>query len=198
MVHKLKCVVTLVFQPTNFRELFWRQCLLTGHAFFRAPRCFVRKLAQAMSLAKHLPVVDEDGNQWPWRILLPEGYHQRLLGYDRLLKRLRLKPKHIVNITQKAKYFKIGSKMSMPCLLTRTSTIWSYVHQRLLLPVERLEVMGIGHFVPGRTDCTGVEELYFAEQLSDKELNEVCGNSMVHIAVGSVLLFALMTTHKLQ
>ena len=191
LVDKARRLIPYQVNQLLFSALFFRRCVLDGHVFWCAPSDMVAAFLAAGAARKHMPQTDEDGRPWANRDVLSEGYLQRLLGYERMLKRARRNlTKYIYNIHQTCTYTRSMSPI-VPALMTRTSVIWSGTHQRVLIPEECLRVMGIKACGDNQHAAAGVERLHKNGKLNDHQVNLLAGNAMVQIAVGAVLMFAL-------
>ena len=129
------------------------------------------------------------------RVVLREGSRQRLLAYEKKMRKENCQKPVIFNLLQSPQYMQSLSDR-IPCLLTRTSLLWSTAKCRALIPVEHLVVMGVPMFARGRAegDRFAVETLFWQGKLASKDLCMLSGNSMAAVAIGSILLFALGAT----
>lgn len=194
LVHKTRRVIPFLVDQLMFSRLFFRRCMLEGHIFWKTtPDQAVQDFMDEKAVSKHLPTRDQDGLPWSCRSLLGQGYLQRLLGYERLCRKQNRPLKYIVNVHQKASFSKCVSNL-VPALMTRTSHIWSMVYNRLLMPLECLEVMGLKVFRNGSdalsTDI-GIIRLGLRGKLAQHQVAALAGNAMSQVAVGVALMLAL-------
>ena len=130
-----------------------------------------------------------------WKRLLPESTFQRLLQYERECEINDKDKVYIVNLCQNVTFMNQLS-LTIPCLLTKTTFLWSMRRARPMLPIEGLEVMGIPVFSPSRCaeSRSAVECLWHAKELSHADVAFLAGNSMnVHV-VAAVLAYAMGST----
>ena len=187
-----RCAPTLSYDLVGFGSLFFRHCLANGHMYWCAPECSLKRFSSQSAKKRGLPGTQGDGNSWPMREVLSMALLGKLLGYERLCARKQLPQQFIVNLLQSPWWHKILSNKT-PCLMTKTSQLWSMVHQRLMLPTECLGVQGIPMFEVGRLleHRFAVERLAMANKISPKTIAYLSGNGMHLAAVGAVLLFTL-------
>jgi hypothetical protein len=192
LVHRERRALPLELSAAVFSSLFFPKCSINGSVFWCAAAEVVATNTAAKAEALHLPTIDEHGHSWPPRMVLKQGFYQRLMAYEKLCAKSRRPCIFIVNLHQNANYSRALSKM-MPALLTRTSLMWSMVHQRCLTPLEHLVVMGVPVFDTSRSDIdrSGIELLAKRGKLTSVEITHAAGNGMVQIAIGCVLMFGL-------
>lgn len=193
LVHRERRVAPREMSAAIFSSLFFRKCMLDGHVFWCASYTAVVKYLCEKAEALHLPHTQEgSGLLWPARTLLKQGFHQRLLGYEKMCLRMGRAKKFIVNLHQSPSFTKSVTKM-MPTLMTNTSLMWSMVHERCLLPLEHLVAMGIPILDEHRNqeDISGIELLIKQDKVTGREVVHAAGNGMSQICIGAVLLFAL-------
>ena len=91
-----------------------------------------------------------------------------------------------------------GSMLACVPTLTRGNQIWSLLFERLMLPLERLEAMGIPAILPEST--VGLDKPFgqTLETLSAKQINELTGNSMQIASISAVLLYVLAHTELID
>jgi hypothetical protein len=170
MVHKTRRFIPFAIDQMLFSALFFRQQMVDGHIYWdNTPDEVVQQFVVIEAAAMHLPPTDADGNPWPCRSILHQGYLQRLLGYERSCRLRGRALRFIVNIHQTCKFSRAISKY-VPTLLTKTSHIWSMVHRRLLAPIEFLVVMGIPVFREGPA-VIGAQRLVLTGKLSPSVSN---------------------------
>lgn len=99
----------------------------------------------------------------------------------------------IVNLSQSVRRFQATELV--PTLLTETSALWNMKMQRLLLPLEHLSVQCVPIFDDSRLfdDRFAIERLALSRDLSDRAINQLAGNGMNLAAVGSAILFAMVS-----
>ena len=181
----------------TFSSLFFRETVFKALDLFRAPQAVLEEMTRRWAVSKHLPPTQYDGAPWPHEVLLAAGDLGRLLGYERLMRKARLRFDKVLNIMQTAKYFGIPRRHVVPTLLTRTSVLWSQTLRRIMIPEERLETMGIPFFDDRAfSDRHGIEQMWMSGELTEADLLHACGNGMVQCAIGNMLLFALSTTAR--
>ena len=193
LLHRKLCVASVPYTLADFGNLSFRNCISTGHQFWECPQHVVDVFLQKLARKKSLPPLQSNGDTWPCRDVLTQSTLMRLLGYERLAKKLRRRASYIVNLQQSVSFMKSLSEFA-PTLLTGSSSLWSTRHNRLLAPAQHLVVKGIDLY-DSRTDTERfpIELLTLSGQLSDKAILAMAGNGMCLIAVGSVTLFTLGT-----
>lgn len=194
MVHRIRRVPQLPFNLDTFGNMFFRTCQTSGNIFWCAPDHLVTSFVQELAGRLHLPATQPNGEAWPCRSVLPEGDLQRLMAYEKGCRKRRKALRCIVNLKQNYRFMQSLSEI-VPTLLTKTSVLWSMEVERLLIPMERLAIMGVPVFRAGRTveHMFGVEVLARDSVLTNDQIAQLSGNGMCSIAIGSVLLFALGT-----
>lgn len=196
MVHRSLVHQCIPYSLEDFRSLFFRSCIATGHMFWDAPAEILTAFAAKLAKKRGLPSTQANGEAWPFRDVLSQSMLARLLAYERLVKKRKRHPHYIVNLLQNAMFMNCLSEIT-PTLLTQTSALWSMKKQRLLAPAEHLVVQGIPLF-DARTDSDrfAVELMRKEGKLTDAQVVSLAGNGMSLIAVGAALLFALSTVEK--
>lgn len=192
MYHRQRRAPMAPLSRPNFGAFFFRASTTDGHIFWAAPKNDVDRFIKD-TRKRMLPEADSEGQGWRPRDALPEGHYQRLLAYERSAKRHRKAPVYIINLLQTCALMNTMTCV-VPTPLTRTSTIWSMVHNRQLIPKELMQVMGLPALVENEGSCRllpGFEQLVLQGKVSDNDICHACGNGMTQIAVGSMLLFAL-------
>ena len=191
MYHRKRRNPIVPLSRPNFGAFFFRASTTDGHIFWDAPKEDVDRFIKD-TRKRMLPEADSDGQGWSPRDALPEGHYQRLLAYERSAKRHRKAPVFIINLHQSCAFMNTMTRI-VPTLLTRTSTIWSMIHNRQLIPKEMMQVMGLCPYEePGQLKLLpGIEQLAIEGKVADKDITHACGNGMTQISVGSMLLFAL-------
>ena len=207
LIHNTRFCRTHSFTEYRYRDLFHRSIRMTGHDFWCAPEAVV--LAYAGELAGNIGCggLPASFAVSDFRTVLPESSRQRLLAFEKQCRKENKPLDGIVNLCQNASFMR-GHSVHVPCLMTRSSSLWSMVHNRLLTPGEHLVVMGIPLFAPDRTpeQRFAIEKLFWesleepgeeatdgSRRLTSKDFCLLAGNSMSGIAIGSVMLFALCT-----
>ena len=110
-----------------------------GHIFWSAGKDLVDEYLKQLALRRGLPPCDPETNRpWPARLLIEQGYHQRLLAYERAVKRMGKQPKFVINLHQNPAFMN-GMTEFVPTLLTKTSMMWSMPCARPLLPLEAMQ-----------------------------------------------------------
>jgi hypothetical protein len=190
LVHKTARApaLTCPFSKLGFGNIFSRSLAADGHIFWCAPANTVAEAAS--SLAKKRKAIE---NAWDDVALLAVGSQKNLEAYMKLWQEKNPGGEHVIfNVTQKPEFFK-----SMPCLLptllTKTSVLWSTLHERPLLPEEHVAAMGVPFFAEQRSiqERFGIEILMLEGQLTSAEMKLLAGNTMCSTACASVLIFAL-------
>ena len=194
MIARASLMPGCAFSRDGFGALLFRRCVADGHIFWTAPPEVQTSMGE-LSDRLHLPHTQPSGEAWQCEDLLPASQTQRLRNYRKACHK-RSKPLDcIVNLQQEAHFARCLSGL-VPCLLTRTSTIWSMRHSRLLIPSEFLGAMGVPIFAADRheNERFNVEVLALDGSITAKEVRHLAGNAMCLSAVGSVLLLALATS----
>lgn len=188
------------FDAGGFGNIFFQHCATTGHVFFCAAESDIDDENAIMASKRDLPARQPSGERWPERQLLAAGNHGRLMMYEILIRRRRLPPKYIVNIAQTAAVAGDTYSEFVPSLLTATSLLWDQTQERTMLAKEHLGVQGVpflstdieltSHFPVIRTMQRG--------QLKDSQVRHLAGNGMQVKCIGSVLMFALSCSRKID
>ena len=195
MIARDSLVPQCPFTREGFGALMFKRCVADGHIFWTAPPEEVASSMREYYERLRLAPVQASGDPWECEDLLPASQQQRLWNYRKACKKACKCLRCIVNLQQEAHFMRSLSER-MPCLLTKTSSIWSMRHSRLLTASEHLGVMGVPIFAPGRHDDArfNVELLALGRGISARGTRHLAGNGMCLSAIGSVLLFALATS----
>ena len=198
LLHRKRCRPCVQYSLKDFGDLFFRRLISTGHAYYCATEKFVQRERKALAKARRLPDVQPNGAAWSYRDLLPGAQRTKLVGYEKLCRRKRLRAHFIVNLQQNT-WFQSSLSQKAPCLMTRTSSLWSMVHERLLLPIERLAVHGVNPFDDRKfEDRFAIEMLALRWNLSRGQLAALIGNGMHQAAIGVVELFVLSSVVRTE
>lgn len=71
-----------------FARLFDRPCILKGDIFYNAPQQFIKMFHRKWARSKHMPEVQQDGNEWPSKLLLPKLARERVRLWEEPLGKL--------------------------------------------------------------------------------------------------------------
>ena len=145
LLHRRRCFPSLQYGPTDFAEMFFRRCMCDGHVYWSAAAGWVQAELARLATLLHLPPCQADDSAWAFRDVISAALLGRLLGYEKLCRKVRRRAAFIVNLLQNAHWTNSLSD-KVPSLLAGSSALWSMVAERLLLPIERLSVQGIGVF----------------------------------------------------
>ena len=193
LFHRKRRAPILPLTRASFGSLFFRQCSVDGHIFWGdcdQDKFMIEHFAK-LAEKRSLPMTTADGHLWPARFLLPQGHLQRLLGYEQLCARMRRKFDYIINLAQNCT-FNSMHKIMVPTLLTRTSFLWSMRKSRFLHPFEYMQVMGLPTLCQDVVDVrSGFEVLALDGELDDNDILHACGNGMVQVSVGAMIMFGL-------
>ena len=196
------CSPLVPFSLKGFGATMYRQVKANGDMYYQAPASLVNEFIVRLAAKMHLPPVNRGGQPWAWIQVASRGLEKRLsaslrrisdkVGGHALLEALHIDIAQTENFT--------GASPYIPALLPN-SVMYSTVLRRPMLCQEHLEVMGMGIFMdesqqaeqdPGKCPfmplVTDASDLAF---LSPTRIAKLVGNSMVAVAVGSVIVFAL-------
>jgi len=195
LIARASLVPECPFTREGLGALMFKRCVADGHIFWTAPPEEVASSMREYSDRLCLAPVQASGDPWECEDLLPARQQQRLRNYRKACTKRGRSLRCIVNLQQDAHFMRSLSEM-VPCLLTKTSSIWSMRHSRLLSASEHLGVMGVPIFASGRHDHArfNVELLALGQGITASEVMHLAGNGMCLSAIGSVLLFALATS----
>ena len=169
--------------------MFFRRCMCDGHVYWSAAAGWVQAELARLATLLHLPPCQADDSAWAFRDVISAALLGRLLGYEKLCRKVRRRAAFIVNLLQNAHWTNSLSD-EVPSLLAGSSALWSMVAERLLLPIERLSVQGIGVFDHRLWhERYSIEQLALSQRISPSALQRLQGNGMHQAAIGSVLLF---------
>ena len=130
------------FDRVSFSRVFFRRCTTDGHIFWSAGQDMINAHVRELTATRMLPETTDAGDPWQARYVLQQGFYQRLLSYERTCKRLRRRLRFIVNLSQNVTFMSSFSEV-VPTILTRTTLLWSMVHDRFLLSLEYMQIMGL-------------------------------------------------------
>mmetsp|Transcript_34568 Transcript_34568/g.112453 ORF Transcript_34568/g.112453 Transcript_34568/m.112453 type:complete len:530 (+) Transcript_34568:170-1759(+) len=166
---------------TSLLSSFGRKPAGSGSDFLqKTPKSEVRAEIEAMAENMHMSSRDGSGNRWPMKIVLSRSMQRSLAAHDGQLKKGGwdlTKDGVFTTICQQGSY--AATSAMIPALLQR-SKVWSWRHQRLLLPRERRNVMGIE----------------WTPEIASIEPSKICsmtGNAMNLTAISSVIVYMLST-----
>ena len=194
MLHRQLVVLPHMLSQALFSSFFFRRCGANGNIFFCAPQADVAENLGKMAGELHM---ERDGN-WTPREVLKQGALQRLLGYERMCRRIHggRRLSFLVNLRQNASFTRSLAKY-VPTLMTSTSLIWSMRHGRTLSPEEHLVVMGLAvysqdlFYVSRGLAVPGILVRLNNHRLSKADILHASGNGMVQIAIGAILMFGI-------
>ena len=182
----------LNFGKTN--NIKRRKLAVSGHVFMTGtPEHLIRAHVSELAAQRGVPTRDRHGIRWQMKSLLPRKAKSRLRQYEVAVSMSRHPddPEVFCDISQNLGFGSVGSCVPT---LTRGNKIWSLCHQRLMLPVERFEAMGIPAVLPEVT--VGLEQPFrqALQTFGAVQIGELTGNSMQVAAIGAVMLYVLAFT----
>ena len=174
-----------------FEDLFGRRLVASGEILVRAPADEVDEHVQEMALRRGLPAMQANGRKWKFDRVLAPGMRHRLKRYRTIAAKHPAFPNVFCNLRQQPGHGPIST--TIPALL-QSSVIYSFKHNRALLPKEHFEAMGYKMW--------GERRAAFAEALSatqsEAQMRSLAGNGMHSAAVGAAIMFLLAGTCRVQ
>jgi hypothetical protein len=140
------------------------------------PKEEIRLAIERMAADNHQPRRDGRGQRWPMRMVTSAALLRTIEAHERHFGQ-RAHDDNMFATVEQTLGFSSAMSDVIPALL-RTSKVWSFRHQRFLLPSEHCKVMGI----PLNASV---------ESLSPAKMKAVAGNAMHAGALASVVLFTL-------
>ena len=195
---KKSCRAFKIPMKQFFPTVFFGELLACADIYFFADEdtlaLFKAQMAEAKHLVSHASI--------DFRSLMKETFQGRLNGYEKLCRRLLLPcNRFVVNLLQTAKFARLlmsDDKVCMPTLLCNTSYPYSMHLQRPLHITERLAV----HNIPTSAqtlEALGVQPFgihFCLENLRDRQVQALLGNSMSLSQMHSVMLYVMATTRR--
>jgi len=166
---------------TSLMSAFGREPVGSGSDFLQKTlKSEVRAEIEMMAEKMHMSPRDGSGHRWPMKVVLSAAMQRSLAAHEVQLKKDGwdlTKDDVFTTICQQGSY--AATSAMIPALLQR-SKVWSWRHQRLLLPRERCNVMGIE----------------WTPEIASIEPSKICsmtGNAMNLTAISSVIVYMLST-----
>ena len=150
-------------------------------------------------MKRGLSRVRASGRLWSPKQVLPPGARLSLKNHSAKLEELHEDPRgpFLSDLNQTPEFMGPAITGVAPALLRR-SKVWSFKHQRLILPVEKFELMG--HNIWGNGGLQNMnpsESSLFVNalrDLSDHRQSLLAGNTMHVRAIGLCMMYALACT----
>ena len=198
-IGKLQWMAGKELNKENFMKLMGRTLQCDGHVYLSStPADMVDKATMDLAAKKHLPPRDDEGRKWRPRDLLSRGDQERLKDYEDVVagNNDNDDEHNLLLFCDVCQNIGFGSVTTVVPALTRSSALWSLAYARPVLREEKMEAMGIPCINCEMTLGLPMPWQGALGQLTNKQIDQLIGNSMQFAAISSILIYTLACTER--